>query len=188
MRACVRARPPHSAHTVQAPVSTLDSRGRRQQLIPQPLLPDKVPASFQPGGSRTPEVLLPRLRPSGGRARPSNRKFLCPYHLREAPGPRKRSAAQAELWEGSRSGGRSLKMAEAGVNWGSPGRAQVSFFGRGRLGDGWRTAVAFGRRSGLSLDVAGWIFLLAGVGGSWTRRWGLLGEGSRLTWSRVGEI
>lgn len=44
--------------------------------------------------------------------------------------------------------------------------------------------MAFGRRSCLCRNVAGWIFLLAGVGGSRTRRWGLLGEGSRLTWER----
>lgn len=44
-------------------------------------------------------------------------------------------------------------------------------------GDGPRTAVAFGKRSCVCFSVAGWIFLLAGVGGPRTRRWGLLGEG-----------
>lgn len=176
VRTCVRARLPHSAHRVPAaPVSTLDSRGRRRQPIPPPLLPDKVPASFQPGGFGTAEVLPPRLRPRGGRPTGSS---SAPTVCGKPPGPRRRSAAQAELWEGSRSGGRSLKMAEAGVNWGSPGRAQVSCFGGGRLEDagGFRA-----EESGLGLDVAGWIRLLAGVGGeSRTCRWGLLGEGSRL--------
>lgn len=55
-------------------------------------------------------------------------------------------------------------------------------------GDASRTVVAFGRRSCFCFNVAGWIFLLAGVGGSRTRRWGLLGEGARLTWREVSEI
>lgn len=62
VRACVRARFPHSTHRVRAPVRTLDYRGHQQQLISQPLILHKVLASFQPGVSRTPEVLLPRLR------------------------------------------------------------------------------------------------------------------------------
>ncbi|MEJ1269995.1 hypothetical protein NN561_000813 [Cricetulus griseus] len=62
-RACVRARFPHPAHRVEAPVRTLDCRVRQQQRIPQLLFPDKVPASFQPRVSRRPEILLPR--PSG---------------------------------------------------------------------------------------------------------------------------
>lgn len=133
--ACVRARFPHSAHRVQAPVRTLDCRGHQQQLIPQPLIPDKVPASFQPRVSpHTGSPFAPS--PSSGDSAPSNnRKLLCPYRQRVGPRPRRRSAAQAELWEGSRSGGWSLKMAEAGVNWESPGRAQVSLFGGGRLED-----------------------------------------------------
>lgn len=125
-QACVRRctislTPPHR---VEAPVRSPDCRVRQQQRIPQLLIPDKVPASSRPPSfPQTGNPLAPTQRSAGG-SRNGNRKLLCPYLPREAPGPRRRSAAQAELWEGSRSGGRSLKMAEAGVNWGSPGGAQ----------------------------------------------------------------
>lgn len=177
VRAYVRARTPPSLRP-QSPGGT-----RQHPGLPRP--PPTADSATSP--PRQGPRLFParRFRHSGSPSaptpaarRPSNRKLLCPDRLREAAGPRRRSAAQAELWEGSRSGGRSLKMAEAGVNWGSPGRAQVSCFGGGTAG-GRRWLSGRGERFRLGrcrLDTPPsrrW-------GGSRTRRWGLLGEGSRL--------
>lgn len=70
------------------------------------------------------------------------------------------------------------------MTWGSPCGAQVSVFGRGRLekcGGFREEELLMPLRCRLGVPVAG-------VGGSRTRRWGLQGEGTRVTWREVGAL
>ena len=82
---------------------------------------------------------------------------------------------------GDGGGGRSQKMAEAGVSWASPGKRG----GLGAEGRGLRKVVALGKRNRLRFCGLGTLLASAR---SQDHRWGLKGEGLRLTWRRVGEI
>lgn len=83
--ACVWARLPHSAHRAEAPVRTLDCRVGQQQPIPQPPIPDKGPASFQPRVARRPEVLMPRLRGALGVGAAATGSSSAPSFLERRP-------------------------------------------------------------------------------------------------------
>jgi hypothetical protein len=151
--ACVRARVPHSAHRVQMPI----------QNLWLPRAPTTADFAASPPPRQGPHLLPARSArhtgspfapspQSGGSARRGNRKLLCPYRQREAAGRRRRSAAQAELWEGSRSGAGPWRWRRRGWTGGLRAELRWAYL----AGDGSRTAVAFGKRSCLCFNVAGW--------------------------------